>query len=750
MRLMQWLIVMWMSVAAGMAALPGHATQASLLLSAESAQPGTTVLAGVRLQMDPGWHTYWRNGGDSGAPTTIQWTLPKGIQAGEIEWPVPNKDTTEGLTTYIYHDEVVLLVPLTIATNAPLGGQEITAKVSWLECQLNCVPGQATLHARLNIGDQTKPSDAAAMLESWQQKMPQPEPRLQAHAWWEKPASGDRRPLLMEWTRLTPETEGDFFPYANDKFDVGAKTETVSAPAGKIRLRKVVQKYEGDWPKTVAGLIVERAGQVSKKGYPVNLSISASVATEAAVAPTRSMNPPAPASPPVAAPQKSLWQMLLLAFVGGLILNIMPCVLPVIALKVLGFVKQSREEPRQVRKLGLVYGLGVLASFLVLAGVVIAVQQAGHRASWGMQFGNPQFLVILIILVTLVALNLFGVFEVTLGGRTLGAAAELAGREGYAGAFFNGVLATALATPCTAPFLSVALGFAFLQPPAIIVLMFLAVGLGLAFPYVVLTWQPAWLKFLPKPGAWMEKFKIAMGFPLLATAVWLFTIAERHYGKHVWWLGLFLVIVAMAAWIYGEFVQRGRARKGLAVVVMLMLLAVGYGYAMEDQLRWRSPQEEVSSVASLQESPEGIPWRPWSRQAVAQARADGHPVFVDFTADWCVTCQANKKTSIEIPSVRRKLQDIHAVSLLGDYTLVPDRITVELSRFGRAGVPLGTRVSSEHKPIADSAAGTAHARNRARGVEEGGGLSIAGKQAALIWSKRVPIPPGQWPHGTGW
>jgi thiol:disulfide interchange protein DsbD len=225
--------------------------------------------------------------------------------------------------------------------------------------------------------------------------------------------------------------------------------------------------------------------------------------------------------------------MLIYAFIGGLILNLMPCVLPVIALKILGFVSEAKSEPRHIRAMGLVYAAGVLVSFFVLAAVVIGIKSAGHQAGWGMQFGNPIFLVCLTVLVTLVALNLFGVFEVTLGGRAMDAAGTLASKHGAAGAFFNGVLATALATPCTAPFLSIALGFAFAQSAVFIVLIFLAVGTGLAAPYVVLSWHPAWLKFLPTPGAWMEKFKIAMGFPMLATTAWLFNLAAGSYGSRV-------------------------------------------------------------------------------------------------------------------------------------------------------------------------------------------------------------------------
>jgi thiol:disulfide interchange protein DsbD len=447
-----------------------------------------------------------------------------------------------------------------------------------------------------------------------------------------------------------------------------------------------VKRFSGDWPKEISGVIV-----MGIRDHPLSgIEFKSQVANQAPAGETISaQTPPASgAGGTRAPPSQPLWQMLLYAFIGGLILNIMPCVLPVIALKILGFINHAQHEPRRVRALGLIYALGVLVSFLALAAVVIGVKAAGHHAGWGMQFDNPEFIVVLTTLILLVALNLFGVFEVTLGGRTLSAAGQLAAKQGAAGAFFNGLLATALATPCTAPFLAPALGFAFAQSASLIILIFLFVGLGLAAPYVVLSWNPVWLTFLPKPGAWMEKFKIAMGFPMLLTAVWLFNLAEDDYGKNVLWLGVFLVLVAFAAWIFGAFVQRARAGKGVAVVIVLILLMGGYAFALENQLHWRMPMVVAGPTGSLQESPDGIDWQPWSLEAVAQARAAGKPVLVDFTADWCLTCQVNKKTSIGIPSVRKKLKDINAVALVGDYTHFPDGITTELNRFNRAGVPL--------------------------------------------------------------
>ncbi len=664
-------------------------TQVRLLLSLQAAKPGETVMAGIQLKMNPTWHTYWVNAGDSGMPTKIEWQLPEGITAGEIAWPVPEKDVASGLTTFIYRNEVWLRVPLKIAANTVSGTKEIKAKLSWLECAEVCVPGKAEVQATLTVGNETKPTPEAAVIEMAAERLPKPAASLAVKAYWEKEGTEDTRPVILEIPASAKGKEWDFFPYSDKAYEVDGAVEKVGVDAAGFRFRKLIKKSGDKWPEQLAGLVV--GGEKSDKpgvGYETKVSISATAVPALALPTTPSVK----ADDLPAAPKQPLILMLGLAFLGGLILNIMPCVLPVIALKILGFVNQSREAPGQVRKLGLIYGVGVLASFLVLAGLVIGVQQAGRAASWGMQFQNTQFLVAITALVVLVALNLFGLFEVTLGGTAMGAAGQLATKHGASGAFFNGVLATALATPCTAPFLGVALGFAYgIKSPPIVLMIFLTVGLGLAAPYVILSWHPAWLKFLPRPGAWMEKFKIAMGFPMLATAIWLFSLAAPNFGKNgAFWLGMMLVLLALAAWIWGEFIQRGSKRKGLAWVLVIGLLGFAYGYILEGQLHWRSPFVPTAKVGEtdLQESPDGIPWKAWSAAAVNEARKAGKPVLVDFTADWCATCQVNKKTSIEIESVRAKLKALGAVALLGDYTHEDPLITAELQRYGRAGVPL--------------------------------------------------------------
>lgn len=674
-------------LAVGPALAQSATTRASLLLAAETARPGDTVLAAVRLQMARGWHTYWRNPGESGKATEITWNLPAGVTAGEIQWPPPEAHVASEMTTYVYHNEVFLLVPLTLAGDLRPGPLDLQAEVDWLECEVACVPGRARLGARLEVGPETRPSPHAAALAAWQARVPVPNPALEARASWEATPSGGDATLIIEGKVLADFRPEDFYAYPADNFEVRPAVQVLSAPEGRFRLGKQVNPFGKPLPARVAGILVQ-AGRPGELPRAVEVSLDLPAAGGAPTAATSATGSGAgDARSP--AGKGSLLAMLGLAFLGGLILNLMPCVLPVIALKVLGFVQQSKEDPGRVRQLGLIYAMGVLTSFLVLAGLVIQVQQAGGSASWGMQMQNPQFRVALLVVVTLVALNLFGVFEVILPGRATDAAAGLAARQGAAGAFFHGVLATALATPCTAPFLAVALGFAFTQPPVVVLLMFAAVALGLASPYVVLSWRPGWLRFLPKPGLWMNRFKVAMGFPMLATAVWLLDFSAPGFGEGgLLWLGLFVVLLALAAWVWGEFVQRDGRRRSLAMTICAAVLLVDYFFVLEGQLRWRAPRSAVTAEDVIQEGPEGIPWHRWSPEAVEAARLAGQPVLVDFTAKWCLTCKSNKRFALEVSVVRSRLKALNFKSFRADNTDPNPRIVTELKRYGRAGVPL--------------------------------------------------------------
>lgn len=658
--------------------LTGYAahTRASLVLSAKTARPGDTVTAGVVLEMDPRWHTYWKNSGASGMPTKIDWQVPVGIVPGETRWPLPQVLAESGLTTYIYEEKAVLIVPLKLPADLKPGTLQLKAQVSWLECDVQCVPGDATVQASLEIADRQSPSPSQALLKEWEGKLPKTGNPVAAQAMWQAAPKGDTRPLLLAWNSSQAANVPDFLPYASEDYEIDAGVQRLGADHGKVKIVKQVKQFSPLWPKQVAGVIVQETGG-KLEGYEVTLHVGGGSAART------SLSTPEPGS------EKGLTRILLYAFLGGLILNIMPCVLPVIALKIIGFVGQARSEPGEARLLGLIYALGVVLSFLALALLVIAAKAAGQKAGWGFQFGNPYFLVAMTTLLTLIALNLFGVFEVQPGSRTLNAASELSSGHGRAGAFFNGLLATVLATSCTAPFLGAAVGFAFTPQPAWRVLLVLAtVGIGLALPYVVLTWQPGWLKFVPKPGPWMQRFKMAMGFPMLAAAVWLFSLAAAHYGERAWWLAIFLVLVGMAAWIYGEFVQRQQRARWAGWLATIVVLAAGYAFALESQLRWREPVTQAGSPAPPESSPGGIQWQPWSKAAVEQARSEGRPVLVDFTAKWCLTCNTIVKPALESAAVREKIRQLNAVAFIGDYTSFNSEITDELNRYARAGVPL--------------------------------------------------------------
>jgi thiol:disulfide interchange protein DsbD len=646
-----WVTVFYLLVLPGFAQeVDKPATHPRLLLSAITAKPGETIWAGIEMTMDPDWHIYWRNPG-VGIPPSAVWTLPPGVTTGDMLWPPPVKSATvvpdtPPIYTYEYRDHVVLLAPLHLAPDLKPGLVKMSAVVSWLECKVSCSPRQTSIAAELTIADEDKPSPSAALLEQWRAQLPANSTNL-AVAQWDGPVTEGSRGIIIDFK--APNRAGDFYPYEQQAAEIQGATENLTGEPGRVRLRKVVKKGDGPWPDQFTGLFVTTNAAQNRVALIATIPVQGAASGNSTAA---------------------LPLELLIAFLAGLILNVMPCILPVIALKVLGFVNQSKEAPERVKRLGLIYGLGVLVSFAVLAVLAVAAQKAGGDAGWGSALRHPQFRVALTVLMTLIALNLFGLFEVTVSAGVAGSAAGLASRQGYGGAFFNGMLATLLATPCTAPYLAGALAFAFSQPAGVTLAVFLAIGLGLAFPFVLVCWNPRLLKALPKPGAWMEKFKIAMGFPMLGTALWLAYSSTKNQTDMLL-LEFFLGTVALAAWIWGQFVQRGTRHRGLAALLCLLLAGAGYFAIL--------PRSSAS----------GIDWKPWSPEAVEQARKEGHPVLVDFTAKTCLTCIANKASSIEIEQTRAKLRQIGAVSLVADFTDEDPAMAGELKKWqGTASVPL--------------------------------------------------------------
>ena len=681
----RWLLLLLLTPLVAMAQAR---TQARLLLDHATATPGSTVTAAVRLSMPAHWHTYWSNPSESGLggqATTLDWTLPPGVTAGPIDWPVPMRLREQEDSVFAYEGTVDLLVPLTIASNVAPGALSLKATVKWLECETTCVPGKTEVNAALQIGAAPVLSSNAPEFATFRSRLPQPQ-RFPVDLRWTADAASKKGTLSISFK--APGGKWDFYPFAYPDLSFQASKESAPGADGVVNLVRTAQ-HEGKWPQSVAGLLIE----VDDAGKP---KAAYRLGDVSPAVPASGTNPATAVPSPSPAAEKETPFLLILAgaFIGGLILNIMPCVLPVIALKILGFVRQGQETPGRVRALGLMYGAGVLASFAAIAGLMIALSFANRAVHQGVLFQSSTFLVLMTLLVVLISMNLFGVFEVTLD-TAVATAGSAAHREGLGGAFFNGVLATVLATPCSAPYLGASIGFALRpgQNPMITLVMYLAAGLGLALPYVVLCFQPRWLKLLPKPGNWMIRFKKFMGFPMLGTAVWLFMLLASHYDKdQMLWIGLFMVVMALAAWVFGEFIQGGTERQKLSWALVALLVAGGYGWLLESKAEWRAAPVAAATSSSgeapLAPGRHKLPWRVWSPEAVEKARATGRPVFVDFTADYCTTCNFNKAYAIEVPAVIEQFKSLNTHLFLADFSRDDPRIAALLRTHQRAGVPL--------------------------------------------------------------
>ena len=618
----------------------------SLIADTAAVAAGKQFTVAVRLKMDPGWHVYWQFGGDAGAPPSIEWELPPGFHAGAIQWPLPTAHRDEGdLLSYIHEGELMLLVEITPPASLPPGEVVLRAKLKWLVCEKICIPGGGDVQLALPVGT-ASPANADRFIAARAQ-LPKAE-GAPFTAKWDR-SSADRFSLRLEG--LTKGAKIEFFPLPppgvkpgqpvpSGSVADGAHTLTfpiATGGAANLPWRGVVAIQRGDAPR--AGWLVDSA-----RGE----SFSATAATGA-----------------LAPAQQNLLALIWSAFLGGLILNLMPCVLPVIALKIFGFVQQAGQEPRRIFRLGLAFVAGVFAFFLGLAALIVGLKMAGIDLTWGFQFQNLGILIGLIALVFVFAMNLLGVFEIALTAGTAGTLSELSGREGYGGAFLHGMFTTLLGTSCTAPLLGAVLGFAFAAPPHIVVILFTAIAAGMSLPYFLLTANPAWMRFLPKPGTWMERLKQLMGFIMLGVVVWLLgPVGKRGVDLLVATCG-FLLVLALACWIYGAWGSRWKSWLAIALVV-----AAGYfgffGAAKKD----------------------GIAWEPWSEARVAAAVAAKQPVFVDFTADWCANCKYNEKVVIETAPVRAALKRHNILPLKGDFTAFDPAIAATLRKFQRAGVPV--------------------------------------------------------------
>ncbi len=689
-----------------LAALPAGAqpadaahTRASLKADASSLLPGSTVSVGVLLRMDRGWHTYWVNAGEAGLPTEIVWTLPDGFLTGAIQWPLPNKYIEAGdVMTYGYKDETMLLVPLTVPQSARPGERvTLKAEVSWLECEKTCVPGREVITLTLPVGDGQRDPATASLFDLYRTRIPARLTDVRNISVSSRESAGAVVLALTPGSGVTLSQESvDFYPMSGEPLTVGRSV--VSADGRTITIPVASAQPPGGG-RTLEGVVVYRNGGGGRVGAVVGIPLSASLLS-GGVGPVADGGILGRTFTTIEQPGSSqpLWLYLLFAVVGGLLLNIMPCVLPVIALKIFGLMKMSGNEPKKVKRLGWAFSTGILFSFLVLALIVILLQYAGGQVGWGFQFQEPLFVVAMAAVVFAFGLSLFGVYEIQLPGAALAGVGSLAakqekGGKGYAASFWEGVFATILATPCTAPFLGSALGFAFAQPPGVILLIFASVAFGMALPYLLITSRPAWLKYLPKPGAWMETAKQFMGFLMMATVLWLLYILGKQLGvEAVVWTGSFLLSIAVAAWLIGRFatLTATRARAYAVWALSLLIVAGAYLLFMESTLNVRAliAGEQAPEASGGERSDEGIQWQPFSLQALDRELGAGSPVFIDFTAEWCLTCKVNERTVL----VNREVVDAFAergiVPFKADWTNRNPEITRLLKKFGRSGVPL--------------------------------------------------------------
>ncbi len=665
-----------------------------LLFDRPAARAGETVRAGVYFELDRGWHIYWRNPGESGLPTELEWQV-KGAQVGPVQLPAPEVFSEGGLTTYGYSGEVLLASDVTFEPGTR-GEQLVRVSVKFLACQVRCIPGKVELARSILIGPKGRPAhdETRALFDRYAARVPvsptafdlaldaiysqsaiRPGDSFKA-ALVAIPCAGAAR---AQCPRHAPGRTSPVEAFVPDRIDsvklrvTGARPHPFSPGGFLINLEgKAGDRDPGQQPR-LRGVLAVRVPELGVRWVEVDLELPTA---EAGALVTATENP---WLEPLANSGMGVTflRAVLLALLGGVILNLMPCVLPVLAIKVFGITELAHRSRGEVLKHGFAYTAGILATMLLLAGVVVALRAAGAAVGWGFQFQEPLFVGAISIVLLLFALNLFGVFEIGFDAARLSRVGE--GASGPARSFFEGLLAVVLATPCSAPFLGTAVGFAFASSTPVIVGIFLAIGLGLAAPYLLVTGSPAWARVIPRPGIWMVHLRRGLGFALLATLVWLVWLTGRTVGTDgVAALLALLLGIAFVSWIYGALQSSGRQTAARVVGLGVVVLAVA-GLVASPAPGPTDPG--VSGSGALE-------WRTFDPGAVQEELARGRPVFVDFTADWCLTCKANERFVIGDARVQAELERLGVVTFRADWTRRDETIRSELARFGRAGVPM--------------------------------------------------------------
>jgi len=660
MRMPLWIFVLFCLLAAG---LPAHAASSSadvphlhvqLVVVDDNLFPGSSdnSLAGLYFKLEPGWHIYWKNAGDSGEPPRVRWTLPDGMTAGPLQFPSPKRLPLGPLMDFGYEGEAYFPIALTVAKGTKPGPVTLQAKVEWLVCREVCIPGKAELEVQRRVASGGDVSAENADYQLFLSKtnaslFPAPLPANNKAVFQSTPTGFQ---LAVETGQR--ESSAVFFPEEQDILDNPSPQKVTPTANGFVLDLKKDASLAAN-PTQLKGVLELSGGRAYE--------ITAIPGTVAAAAPSLA------------------WGLLAratgLAFLGGLLLNLMPCVFPVLFLKGLALVNSGNEEKHQLRTHGFVYAAGILVSFWVLVGALLGLRAAGATLGWGFQFQSPVFLSLMAGLLFFLGLSLAGQFEI---GLTLtSAGGSLAQKQGYTGSFFTGVLAVVVATPCTAPFMGAAIGYALAQSPAVTFAVFTALALGLAAPYVALTLQPAWTRLLPKPGAWMEVLRQAVSVPIFITVIWLAWSLISAYGAGLLWslLGS-LLMLAIAGWFLGRWPAK---RWSTAVAALIVLVVIAASVLAPKKL---AAAPETSTITVQQGG-----WQPWSAQAVSNYQAQGRPVFVDFTANWCLSCQVNERVALQQPQVQQAFKDANVALLKADWTRNDDAITQALASMGRSGVP---------------------------------------------------------------
>jgi thiol:disulfide interchange protein DsbD len=641
------------------AAVSSPRATVTLIADAAGVAPGGEVRIGLRQKLAPGWHTYWKNPGDAGTPPEIALALPEGARAGEIQWPGPDRFAVGPVTSFGYGGEVVFPIAVTVpATLKPGDTFTVSAEASWLVCEKECIPEEGRFTLALPVTEAPAP----------------PAPGIAAAF----AASDARRPVTLDWRArlateggnlaLTVEGEGiapkriaGAFFYPQDwGVVVHAAPQALEVAPGRLTL--VAEKGQSFDPSAANGGLVA-------------VTDPAGATRWIEIAPTPA--PAAAASDPAggAVARLPLGEAILFAFLGGLILNLMPCVFPVLAIKATALARLSGREAREVRLSGVFYTLGVVAAFLALAGVLLAVRAGGAAVGWGFQFQSPVFVALMAWLMLAIGLNLSGVFEI--GTSVTSAGHRLAHAPSHKGSFFTGLLAVVVATPCTAPFMGAALGAALAAPWPVALAVFLSLGLGLAAPYALIAFVPRLARLLPRPGLWMVRLRQALAFPMYASAAWLVWVLARQAGEFGVMIALAgALLVALAAWIFG-IAQHGRGR-GLVPRALALAAIVGT-IALLPQLR------AVAAPSPTAEASAGS--EPFTGARLAALRREGRPVFVNMTAAWCITCLVNERTALSTAAAKAALKDKGIAYLKGDWTNQDPEITAFLRAFGRDGLP---------------------------------------------------------------